>query len=322
MFSIEIPYKIMNTEYYQQNICFDECRIDTNRCWIVMRFIVALVLLVAAALKGYDLSIRPILGDGIFHWRWFNIFVVEFEIFFGLWLIFGFLPKLTRWAAIGCFSVFALVSFYNALSGASSCGCMGEFVTINPWIMTLFDCGVVILLLRFCSCTNSVRKIDRFLLVNFIVSWLAIALPLSWGMITYKPALLNTDGNIVGDSSAVILYPQDWIGKRLPLLEYIDAPKDISVGKWTLIFYGADCAKCEKYFVKLKKQNNFQNNSGSNIVCLEIAGLPDNALRHRFDDGTWYWGNLKSVKKWFVETPTLLTIEDGNVNNGHNSTNL
>jgi uncharacterized membrane protein YphA (DoxX/SURF4 family) len=282
--------------------------------WLFIRIFIALVLLVAAALKGYSLAVSPTLGDGIFHWRWFNIFVVEFEIFFGLWLIFGFLPKLTRLAAIGCFSVFTFVSFYKVLSGETSCGCFVEFVTINPWIMTVFDCGVVILLLRFCSCKNSVRKMDRFLLVNFIVSWLAIAMPLSWGMITYKPALLNTDGNIVGDSLAVILYPQDWIGKRLPLLDYIDSPKDISQGNWTLIFYGADCAKCEKHFDKLKKQNDFPNDSGNNIVCIEIGGLPQNALRHRFDDGVWFWGNLKPVKRWFVDTPTLLTIENGYVN--------
>lgn len=112
-------------------------------------------------------------------------------------------------------------------------------------------------------------------------------------------------GKIAGDSVVVVvvLYPQDWIGKRLPLLEYIDAPKDVSQGNWTLIFYKADCSKCEKHFDKLKKQNDFQKNSGSNIVCLEIGRLPENALRHRFDDGIWYWGNLKPVKKWFVETP-------------------
>jgi hypothetical protein len=109
-------------------------------------------------------------------------------------------------------------------------------------------------------------------------------------------------GKIAGHS-VVVLYPQDWIGKRLPLLEYIDAPKDVSQGNWTLIFYKADCSKCEKHFDKLKKQNDFQKNSGSNIVCLEIGRLPENALRHRFDDGIWYWGNLKPVKKWFVETP-------------------
>ncbi|MDR0609534.1 MAG: hypothetical protein LBG58_05445, partial [Planctomycetaceae bacterium] len=126
---------------------------DTQSNWLFVRIFIALVLLAAAGLKGYSLSVSPMLGDGIFYLRWFNIFVVEFELFFGLWLFFGFLPKLTRLAAVGCFSVFALVSLYKALSGATSCGCFSEFVPVNPWIMTVFDCGVVFVLLRFCSCT-------------------------------------------------------------------------------------------------------------------------------------------------------------------------
>ncbi|MDR1477899.1 MAG: hypothetical protein LBJ00_03050 [Planctomycetaceae bacterium] len=135
-------------------------------------------------------------------------------------------------------------------------------------------------------------------------------------MVTYKPALLRIDGQIEGDSEAVILYPQEWIGKQFPLQGYIDIPIDIptstgytGVGKWMLILYRADCTRCEKHFVELKRRND----SGVNIVCLEIDGLSQNALRNRFGDGKWYWGSLKSVKKWFVETPTILTIEDGSV---------
>ena len=48
--------------------------------------------------------------------RWFLIGVVEFELFFGLWLLFGLLPRLTWHAAVACFAAFACVSLFKALS--------------------------------------------------------------------------------------------------------------------------------------------------------------------------------------------------------------
>jgi hypothetical protein len=78
----------MTTECCQQNICFNEHRVDTNRRWAVLRFVVAVILLIAAMLKAHQLATTPLLGEGLLHNRWLNIWVVEFELFFGIWLIF------------------------------------------------------------------------------------------------------------------------------------------------------------------------------------------------------------------------------------------
>ncbi len=51
-----------------------------------VRIVLALVLLVAAALKGHQLATSPMMGDGVFESRWVLIGTVEFELFFGLWL--------------------------------------------------------------------------------------------------------------------------------------------------------------------------------------------------------------------------------------------
>ncbi|GHT39060.1 hypothetical protein FACS189427_13290 [Planctomycetales bacterium] len=114
-----------------------------------MRLVVALILLVAAGLKAYQLATVPSLGEGLFHARWFNIFVVEFELFFGVWLLFGMLPKLTWLATTMLFSIFALVSLYKAISGEISCGCFGN-VEVNPWITAGVDLAVIGCLLVFC----------------------------------------------------------------------------------------------------------------------------------------------------------------------------
>jgi hypothetical protein len=53
----------------------------------VVRVVLGLVLLTAAALKGYQLATEPIVGWGFLNSRWFLIGVVDFELFFGLWLL-------------------------------------------------------------------------------------------------------------------------------------------------------------------------------------------------------------------------------------------
>jgi hypothetical protein len=92
--------------------------------------LIAAVLLIAAALKGHQLASEPMLGHGLLDSRWLLIGVVEFELFFGLWLLAGIWPKRTCAAALGCFTLFTCVSLYKALSGYATCGCFGR-VPVN-----------------------------------------------------------------------------------------------------------------------------------------------------------------------------------------------
>ena len=51
---------------------------------------IACLLFLAAGMKAWQLATVPVLGEGLLHARWFNILVIEFELAFGLWLLFGF----------------------------------------------------------------------------------------------------------------------------------------------------------------------------------------------------------------------------------------
>ena len=73
----------------------------------VVRIVLGLVLLVAVALKGHQLATEPVAETGLLTSRWFLIAVVEFELFFGLWLLGGLLPKWTSRVALLCFGLFA-----------------------------------------------------------------------------------------------------------------------------------------------------------------------------------------------------------------------
>jgi hypothetical protein len=88
----------------------------SGRGYAVVRTSAALLLLVAASLKAYQLATEPVLGSGLLESRWFLIGVVEFELFFGLWLLSGMLPSrfgrgagaegFTWLAALACFAMF------------------------------------------------------------------------------------------------------------------------------------------------------------------------------------------------------------------------
>ena len=85
--------------------------------WKGAAALLALVLFTAAVMKAVQLATVPVLGEGLFHARWFEFCLVEFELAFGLWLLGGQLPRWTRLAVIALFSLFGLVSLFKALSG-------------------------------------------------------------------------------------------------------------------------------------------------------------------------------------------------------------
>jgi hypothetical protein len=83
---------------------------------------VGLVLLTAAAFKGYQLATEPALENGVFTSRWFLMGLVEFELLLGIWLLSGWSQRWSGCAAIGAFAGFGCYALYNVLVGADSCG--------------------------------------------------------------------------------------------------------------------------------------------------------------------------------------------------------
>ena len=125
---------------------WERARVRASLGYDILRILLAAVLLTAAVLKTYELATGPVLGNELLDSRWLLMAVVEFELFFGIWLLSGFYPRQTWAAAILCFGIFACVPLYKALAGHASCGCFGP-VPINPWYTTAFDAAIVLLLL-------------------------------------------------------------------------------------------------------------------------------------------------------------------------------
>ncbi len=312
----------MNTRAWARIVCYERVRI-----------LLALVLLVAAALKGHQLATSPVMGDGMFESRWVLIGTVEFELFFGLWLLANNLPVWTHRALLLCFGVFAAVSLYKAVSGAASCGCFGR-VEVNPWFTFTLDVTAVLALLRWRPSRGgrSVRRPSRELLsrVGYVAMvWFVLGVPAAIAMGTYEGTVLSGDGIIVGTDNLVVLEPEKWVGHPMPLLPFIqDAPAQLRPnrkplrdrlveGEWIVVFYRHDCPKCQEQLPKYEMlaRRSAIDADAPHVALIEIppyGGLHQQLLP---PDTACVLGRLNDEKDWFIETPVQLTISVGGVVN-------
>jgi uncharacterized membrane protein YphA (DoxX/SURF4 family) len=301
----------MNTECRQQNI---SCNDDTNWRWLIIRFVIAAILLTAAFFKAYDLT-TPSLGEGLLHARWFKIFVVdfvvEFELILGVWLIFGLLPKLTWLVVIGLFSIFSVVSFYEAIQGSSSCGCFGEKVTINPGMMALSDLVITGLLLIFLPKKNifcpkillgeltALRHKGRIIAV--IVIWLVVTVPMMFAMLSVSFVTLTEESPLLENEKSVLLEPSKWIGKKFPLLQFLehtDVDK-ISTNDQNIVLFRFDCEECKQLVEKIQDKNHY--------IFIAIPSEKNNVALFSLSE----YSTLPDKYEWWIETPIVLTLENG-----------
>jgi hypothetical protein len=123
----------------------DLMRPNGNTGWVMVRFLVAAVLLVASVLKAYQ---SPVLENGLFETRWLQIFLVECELALAVVLLFGVVPKISWRITTTLFVIFSVVSLSEGLRGSESCHCFGAIQT-PPFLTFVLDIGILVLLILF-----------------------------------------------------------------------------------------------------------------------------------------------------------------------------
>lgn len=299
----------------------------SNRGWHVVRLAVAALLLVAAVLKCWQLTTEPVIGNSWLDSRWLLMATVEFELFFGLWLLAGILPKPTWAAAVACFSLFTCVSLYKALSGHASCGCFGR-VQVNPWFTSTLDLAIVASLLRWRPSSTSPlppgegkgegsQTLSLVPITAVLLLWLAAGLPAAYAMGSYSPTTLSDAGDIIGNAEIVVLEPEKWIGKRFPLLDYIDIGDKLKEGKWLVLLYHHNCPKCQETIKDLRQV--IRPLGIQQVALVEMPPYGDSDGVANSSGMQLVHGRLDDtrVKEWFAETPILLESHDGYVTKTH-----
>lgn len=287
--------------------------------------ILAIALLTAAVLKGWQLLTEPIANNDIWSYRPFLVLTVEFELALAIWLLSGLFKKAAWMATLLCFSAFSAITLYKGITGAESCGCFGS-VHVNPWI-TLFaiDLPAVITLsifrprLSFSPVMSFLRKKEsmKALIVEFITPLPSLrrfvtAAAVGFTVLGVTTPILAFNEPAMVTSSYEVLEPETWVGKELPILEHIDIAESLQKGTWLILLYHYDCPDCG---TAIPKYENMARDLAGNEDFLRIAliSVPPYGRGPVSENCPCTLGRLAETKEWFVTTPVVVLLTDNQV---------
>lgn len=269
------------------------------------------VLLSAAAVKAYHLLFSYTTATTFLTSTPVSAFTVEVEILLGFWLLSGFYSRWAYYLVLVYFIGLGGISTYLLTVGAKSCGCFGSFA-IHPWYTFLFNLTAISALLLCpipksnCLSINSRPSIAACFLV-----------PGTFLMVFFGVAVSNTtiptvsSHGIAEHGELVVVDFENLVGSPLPILPHVNIGKQIEKGKWTLIFYHSLCSDCEMIIGQAAKQP-----AESPVAIIEVPttdgmtrglrlGIADQLLN----------GTLSTSRRWIIETPKIVQIEDGLIQN-------
>ncbi len=271
-----------------------------------MRWVVGLLLVFAAVLKGTQLIAESGAALATAYGRWLMPVQAGVELGIGLLMLSGLYWQQLRWLALLLFTTFATYSLYLALGGTQSCGCFGP-VKIHPWWTFLLDVTVVLGLLAAIrhqqENPTTTPQIANWIYQPAIASLIiagtvvGIALLVRQGASRAASArvLLSTAGN------RVILEPANWVGKPLPIADAIDL--DLTQGHWIVLLHRHDCPDCEAAAPRYEELALQQP-----VALVEI---PPYADLHGSATGAAHRARLSNNREWFIKTPVEIQIQDG-----------
>jgi hypothetical protein len=276
-------------------------------------FFLSLILLSAGALKGYELFTASPPETSLWTSRGFLIAVIEVEFALGLWLLFGLWPPGARRAALAAFLAFFVVSLFKALAGEASCSCFGR-VPVSPRYTAALDFAAIFSLWLWRPPARAERPVgSRWLRVAAVLLlFLLVGVPSGIVLAAHRPASLNPDAEIDANQSVVLLEPEKWLGRRCPLLKYIDVGGELSHGGWLVVLYHHDCPRCQEVAPEYEARATAAAADPAAPRTAFIAVPPHGAPLWQFvPDSPCRQGRLNESKNWFVATPVVMRLQDG-----------
>ena len=111
----------------------------------------------------------------------------------------------------------------------------------------------------------------------------------------------------------VILEPDTWVGKRFPLLEYLDHGDELEVGQWLAVLYVFDCPPCRAHMPDYERMARGQDprGDGRRITLIEVPPYAPDQWDPVRADTRCHRVRLASEIEWFVQTPLEVWLRDG-----------
>lgn len=266
----------------------------------VVRIAVGLLLIIAAGLKAYGLWTVP----GAHQVLWAVLVFAESSL--GLALLAGLWPHVIRWVAAAAMAGFTVVAVASALRGAADCGCFGP-VAVHPWLTAALDAVALaaLLLTRPAPEPPAAPSAGRRLAVVLVLSG-GLALPASLLLAAQQPGTLDEDGAIEGQGRLVVLEPQTWMDRPLPLIPHIEGGAALAEGAWRVLLYHHDCPDCIE---RIDALADADDESAPPLALVEVP--PRGPLPLEPLPAEWRHLPLDDSRNWVVATPTLIHLEAG-----------
>jgi hypothetical protein len=121
---------------------------------------------------------------------------------------------------------------------------------------------------------------------------------------------LNEPANTT--SSYEVLEPETWVGKRLPIIEYIDIADALRTGNWLILLYHHDCPDCTEAIPKYEQMARDLAGNGD-FLQIALIETPPYGPPVAAPDSPCTLGRLVDTKEWFVTTPAVALLTNGTV---------
>jgi hypothetical protein len=300
-----------------------------------MRWIVGLLLVSAAILKATQLIVEPTVA--VATGRLLPPLQVGVELAVGLFAMSGWYWRQLRWIALLLFIAFAGYSFHLATSGATSCGCFGP-LRVHPWWTFALDIAVVLGLSIAILRSGWVRRggdraahessaggapaksltslqqseedrwwggeLGRRAAHRRIVVAAATAVSIITTALLVRYVNQQTaaaEGMLTMAGRLIVLEPEDWVGKALPIAKFVDL--DLSQGEWTVLLHRDDCPDCHEAVPKYEQLAS----SGVRVALVEVPPFGE----FHPASGACHYCRLSDEREWFVQTPVEIKLRDG-----------
>lgn len=279
----------------------------------VSRFVVGALLLASATLKLHLLlTAAPVVSNDWLATPLVQWLAVGWESALALWLFTGWRAKVSRMLAISTFGTFAVVSLRQVVIGQTSCGCFGE-LTVNPWIVFWMDVAVLAFLTMWDperATAEKRRGWSRPIMSGGLVAIAALAATVV--NLSLAGARQLSDDLPMSDST-VIVEPEQWLGKKFPLIHHIEANESLVSGRWLVLFHRQDCEACKPAIpAVLSYAYDHQDDSDRKRVAIIEVPMANSPKPLSVTPGRLCSrGHLNSSHNWRVQTPLICSVHDG-----------
>jgi thiol-disulfide isomerase/thioredoxin len=279
----------------------------------IVAVVAGLVLIVASVLKIHQLLTEPIISKGFWEsWEFFLI-QIPLELGLGIWLVCGLFRKAAWMLAVLAFGLFIAVTLQKGLSGAESCGCFGR-VKVNPWItLSAIDIPLFLGLVVFRPKGLKLLPPPWPKAAHFF----GVAIPtfIAFGII--MPVLIFNKPPDKTDKYEVVR-PAEWISqarnhKEWSMLKHIDIASSLQSNIVIVVFYSIGCDTCHE---AIPLYDRFSRDMAGNEDALRFAFIEIPPYASDKDsivpvDTPCLRGRLDSSKKWYMQTPLVVVVQDG-----------